>query len=137
MSNGLSKEEQISNGLLTKRKGDSCEFDAHSHFRKLGWLIYPKTSGPIDFVMINEKTGKVRFVDVKYKSTRQGTEILRKRINRTITSPLKKYIKIEIVYVDDEGKIEEAYGKGLKEWNKEFEIGRNKNGRYNGEIFKK
>jgi hypothetical protein len=137
MNNGLSKEEQISNGLLTKRKGDSCEMIAQAYFRNLGWLVYPKFSGPIDIVLIHEKTGEVRFIDVKHKNTRQGTKTAGRRINRIINSSLKKILKIEIVYVDDEGKIEFSYSKGKKKWHEEHKIARGANGQYTGEVVKK
>ena len=67
MNNGLSKEEQSDIGKLTKQKGDWCELMAQAHYRKLGWWVYPKMSGPIDFVIINETTGEVRFIDPKLK----------------------------------------------------------------------
>ena len=137
MSNGLNKEEQISCGLLTRRKGDWCEMIVQAYYRKLGWLVYPKFSGPIDIVLINEKTGKVRFIDVKYKNTRQGTKTAGRRINRVNDSSLKKILKIEIVYVDDEGKIEFSYSKGKKKWHEEFKIDRNANGQYTGEVVRK
>ena len=137
MNNGLSKKEQRDKGKLTKQKGDWCELMAQAHFRKLGWLIYPKTSGPVDFVMINEKTGRVRYMDVKYKNTRQGTKTAGRRINRVNDSSLKKILKIEIVYVDDEGKIEFSYSKGKKKWHEEFKIDRNANGQYTGEVVRK
>ena len=137
MSNGLNKEEQISCGLLTRRKGDWCEMIVQAYYRKLGWLVYPKFSGPIDIILINEETGKVRFIDVKYKNTRKGTKTNGRRINRTIKTPLKKFLKIELIYVDDDGNIEFAYTNGRERWAKEFEVGRNKNGQYNGKVLKK
>ena len=137
MNNGLSKEEQISNGLLTKRKGDWCEMIVQAHFRKLGWLIYEKKSGPIDMIIINEETGEVRFIDVKYKNMRKGTQTYGARINRVVTTPLKNFIKIEIAYVDDNKNIEFAYADGREKWHREFEIARNEQGRYTGEVLKK
>ena len=137
MDNGLSKEQQSANGLLTKRKGDWCELMAQAHYRQLGWWIYPKMSGPIDMVIINETTGEVRFIDPKAKSDRKNTKTAGNKINRVVTHPIKDKIKIEIVYVDNDGKIEEAYGKGKKEWHREFEIARNEQGRYTGAVLKK
>jgi hypothetical protein len=137
MNNGLSKEEQIDNGKLTKRKGDWCEIIVQAHFRKLGWLIYEKKSGPIDMVIINEETGEVRFIDVKYKNMRKGTQTYGARINRVVTTPLKNFIKIEIAYVDDNKNIEFAYADGIEKWHKEFKIARNANGQYTGEVLKK
>ena len=46
-------------------------------------------------------------------------------------------ITITIAYVDDDGKVEEAYGKGLGEWHKEFKIARGANGQFTGEVVKK
>ena len=63
-----------------------------AYYRKLGWLVYPKFSGPIDIILINEETGKVRFIDVKYKNTRKGTKTNGRRINRTVKTPLKKFL---------------------------------------------
>ena len=137
MDNGLSKEQQSAYGFLPKRKGDWCELMAQAHYRQLGWWIYPKMSGPIDMVIINETTGEVRFIDPKAKSDRKNTKTAGNKINRVVTHPIKDKIKIEIVYVDDNGKVEEAYGKGKIEWHKEFKIARNANGKYTGEVLKK
>ena len=137
MDNGLSKDQQSANGLLTKQKGDWCELMAQAHYRKLGWWVYPKMSGPIDFVIINETTGEVRFIDPKAKCARKHTKTTGKKISRVVTHPLKNKLNIEIVYVDDDGNIEEAYGKGLGEWHKEFKIAQNKNGQFTGEVLKK
>jgi len=137
MNNGLSKEEQTDNGKLTKQKGDWCELMAQAHYRKLGWWVYPKISGPIDFVIINETTGEVRFIDPKAKCDRKNTKTGGTKISRTVTHPIKDKLKITIAYVDEEGNIEEAYGKGLGEWHKEFKIARGANGQYTGEVVKK
>jgi hypothetical protein len=137
MDNGLSKEEQSANGLLTKQKGDWCELMAQAHYRKLGWWVYPKMSGPIDFVIINETTGEVRFIDPKAKCDRKNTKTAGNKISRTVTHPIKDKLKITIAYVDDEGNVEEAYGKGLGEWHKEFKIARGANGQYTGKVLKK
>jgi len=137
MNNGLSKEEQSDIGKLTKQKGDWCELMAQAHYRKLGWWVYPKMSGPIDFVIINETTGEVRFIDPKAKGERKNTKSSGNRISRTVTHPIKDKLKITIAYVDDEGNVEEAYAKGKEEWHKEFEIARGANGQYTGEVVKK
>jgi hypothetical protein len=47
---------------------------------------------------------------------------------------LKRYIKIEIVYVDDEGKVEFALAQGREEWAKKFKVDRNEKGQYNGKV---
>ena len=94
-------------------------------------------SGPIDMVIINETTGEDRFIDPKAKSDRKNTKTAGNKINRVVTHPIKDKIKIEIVYVDDNGKVEEAYGKGLKVWHEEHKIARSANGQFTGEVIKK
>ena len=133
-SNGLDEETQVLNGQRTRQKGDTCELFAAAYFRKLGYLIFNKMSGPIDLVLVHQETGETRYVDVKSKNTRQGTKTMGRRINRTITSPLKKYIKIEIVYVDDGGKVEFPFARGREEWAKKFKVDRNEKGQYNGKV---
>jgi len=137
MYNGLSKEEQSANGKLTKQKGDWCELMAQAHYCKLGWWIYPKMSGPIDLIILNKETGQVRFIDPKAKCDRKHTKTSGKKISRVVTHPIKDKVKIEIVYVDDDGNVEEAYGKGIGEWHKEFKIERNPHGQYTGKVLKK
>ena len=136
MNNGLSKEEQKEKGILTKQKGDWCELMAQAHYRKLGWWVYPKMSGPIDFVIVNPTTGEVRFIDPKAKGERKNTKSGGNRISR-IVKPKYKKLNITIVYVDDNGKVEEAYGKGLKVWHEEHKIARGANGQFTGEVVKK
>ena len=133
-SNNLDVEMQILKGQQAQQKGDVCELTAATYFRKLGYLVFNKMSGPIDLVLVHQETGETRYVDVKYKNTRQGTKTLGRRINRTVTSPLKKYITIEIVYVDDEGKVEFSYAQGREEWTKKFKVDRNEKGQYNGKV---
>ena len=133
-SNNLSKEQQKMNGQGAVQKGDWCELIAAAHFRKNNYLVFTKMSGPIDLILVHQDTGETRYVDVKYKNTRQGTKTKGRRINRTITSPLKKFIKIEIIYVGDDGQLEQAYGNGQRGWHKEYKIGRNVLGHYNGKV---
>jgi len=133
-SNGLDEETQVLNGQQTRQKGDASELFAAAYFRKLGYLVFHKMSGPIDLLLVHQETGETRYIDVKYKSTRQGTKTMGRRINRTITSPLKKYIKIEIIYVDDEGKVEFPYAQGREEWIKKYKVDRNEKGQYNGKV---
>ena len=134
-SNNLSKEQQKIKGQGTLQKGDWCEYIAAAHFRKEGYLVFHKMSGPIDMVLVHQDTGETRYVDVKYKNTRQGTN---KRINRSVNSRLgkilKRFIDIEIIYVGDGGQIEKSYARGTKQWHKEFEIERNVLGHYNGKV---
>ena len=70
-SNNLSKEEQIEKGRGAQQKGDWCELIAAAHFRKEGYLVFTRMSGPIDLVLVHQDTGETRYVDVKYKNTRQ------------------------------------------------------------------
>ena len=136
-SNNLTKEEQIKKGKGTQQKGDWCELIAAAHFRKDNYLVFSRMSGPIDMVLIHQDTGETRYIDVKYKNTRQGMKTRGRRINRPITTPLKNKIKIEIIYVGDDGQIEKAYSKGVKQWHQEFEVDRDSLGQYNGEVIRK
>ena len=136
-SNGLDKETQISLGKKTKQKGDWAELIAAAYFRKLGYLVFNKMSGPIDSIFVHEKTGETRYVDVKTFNDRKNTKTGGNRINRTVTHPLKKILKIEIVYVDEHGNITFAYSKGREAWHKEHKIFRNEKGQYTGEVVKK
>ena len=137
-SNNLTKEEQILKGQGTAQKGDWCEYIAAAHFRKEGYLVFMKMSGPIDLVLVHQDTGETRYVDVKYKNTRQGTNTKGRRINRSVTSRLgknlKKFIDIEIIYVGDDFQLEKSYADGRQRWNKQFKIGRNGKGQYNGKV---
>ena len=137
-SNNLSKGEQILKGQGTVQKGDWAELIAAAHFRKEGYFVYHKMSGPIDLVLVHQDTGETRYVDVKYKNTRQGTNTKGRRINRSVTSRLgknlKKFIDIEIIYVGDDFQLEKSYADGRQRWNKQFKIGRNGKGQYNGKV---
>ena len=137
-SNNLSKEEQIEKGKGTQQKGDWCEYIAAAHFRKEGYLVFMKMSGPIDLVLVHQDTGETRYVDVKYKNTRQGTNTKGRRINRSVNSRLgkilKQFIDIEIIYVGDDGEIEKSYANGRERWHQTHKIGRNEKGQYNGKV---
>ena len=133
-SNNLSKEQQKTNGKGAVQKGDWCELIAAAHFRKNNYLVFTRMSGPIDLVLVDQDTGETRYIDVKYKNTRQGTKTKGRRINRTVTSLLKNFIKIEIIYVGDDGQIEQAYSNGRPRWHKEFKIDRDSSGQYNGKV---
>ena len=133
-SNNLSKEQQKMNGQGAAQKGDWCELMAAAHFRKINYLVFTKMSGPIDLVLVHQETGETRYIDVKYKNTRQGTKGQGTRINRYVKSSLKNFIKIEIIYVGDDGQPEQPYPFGIKQWHQEFKIERNKLGHYNGKV---
>ena len=136
-NNGLDKETQIAIGKTTKQKGDWAELIAAAYFRKLGYLVFPKMSGPIDTIFVHEKTGETRYVDVKTLNDRKNTKTGGNRINRTVSHPLKKILKIEIVYVDEHGNITFPYAKGREAWRKEYKVDRNEKGQYNGKIVKR
>ena len=133
-SNNLSKEQQKQKGQGTAQKGDWAEYIVAAHFRKEDYFVFHKMSGPIDLVLVHQDTGETRYIDVKYKNTRQGTKTKGRRINRTITSPLKKFIKIEIIYVGDDGQLEQAYANGRQRWHQEFAIGKDALGHYTGKV---
>ena len=136
-SNNLSKEQQKISGQGAVQKGDWCELIAAAYFRKNNYLVFTRMSGPIDLILVHQDTGETRYIDVKYKNTRQGTKTKGSRINRTITSPLKNFIKIEIIYVGDNNQIEKAYANGRQRWHQEFKIDRDSSGQYNGEVIRK
>jgi|TARA_R110001599_G_scaffold4869_1_gene24726 hypothetical protein len=133
-SNNLSKAQQKTNGKGSVQKGDWCELIAAAHFRKNNYLVFTRMSGPIDLVLVDQDTGETRYIDVKYKNTRQGTKTKGRRINRTVTSLLKNFIKIEIIYVGDDGQIEQAYSNGRQRWHQEFAIGKDAFGHYTGKV---
>ena len=137
-SNNLSKEKQIEKGRGTQQKGDWAEYIAAAHFRKEGYLVFMKMSGPIDLMLVHQDTGETRYVDVKYKNTRKGTNTKGNRINRSVNSRLgkilKQFINIELIYVGKDNQIEKAYAKGAKQWHQDFKIDRDSSGQYNGEV---
>ena len=120
-SNSLSKEQQIKKGQGTAQKGDWAEFMAAAIFRKEGYFVFMKMGGPIDLVLVHQNTGETRYIDVKYKNTRQNTKTKGTRINRSITSR-------------DDLKLEKSYSDGRQRWHKEFKVDRNTKGQYNGKV---
>ena len=68
-----------------KVTGDVNEFKAVINFLKEGYMVFKNVSGtgPIDLVLVHQKTGEVRKIDVKTTSYRQswrpGTRIHRQR----------------------------------------------------------
>ena len=133
-SNNLSREQRRMSGQGAAQKGDWCELIAAAYFRKNNYLVFNKMSGPIDLVLVHQETGETRYIDVKYKNTRQGTKGQGTRINRYVKSSLKNFIKIEIIYVGDDGQIEKPYPFGIKQWHQEFKIGKNELGHYTGKV---
>ena len=140
-SNGLDEETQKKKGKLTKRKGDMAEFIAGAYFRNCGYYVFPKTSGPGDMFLLHEETSERHIIDVKTFNDRKNTKTGGRRINRSVKKEHKKH-NIEIVYVkmDEaliksiENSIEFPYGKGKAEWDKEFRMGHNEKGQYNGKV---
>ena len=68
-----------------KVTGDVNEFKAVIKFLKEGYMVFKNVSGtgPIDLVLVHQKTGEIRKIDVKTTSYRQtwkpGTRIHRQR----------------------------------------------------------
>lgn len=87
-------------GRSTQTIGDINEHKAIIKFLKEGYWVFKNISvkGPIDMVLIHEKTGEIRKIDVKttsYRlSWRPGT-----RISRQL-SDLQKKLGVELVYLD-------------------------------------
>ncbi len=87
-------------------KASNAQFIAMLHFTKKGYRCYVDPAGnggPVDFVAINQKTGKSTLIDVKTRrqSTTGG------RNNRQLTTAQKK-LGVKLIYVDiKKGKIDE------------------------------
>ena len=73
-----------------KVTGDVNEFKAVIKFLKEGYMVFKNVSGtgPIDMVLVHQKTGEIRKIDVKTTSYRQswkpGTRICRQRTKEQI-----------------------------------------------------
>ena len=76
--------------------GDVNEFKAVIKFLKEGYMVFKNVSGtgPIDMVLVHEKTGEVRKIDVKTNSYRQSY----KPTTRRIRTPSKEQIKLGVEY---------------------------------------
>ena len=68
--------------------------------------------GPIDIITINKKTGEHRYYDVKIASMRKTVKKTHNpRINRSLNNLQRSFsknlrpIRIEIIYVDDNGRV--------------------------------
>ena len=87
-----------------KRKvlGDVNEYKATILFLKEGYMVFKNVSGagPIDLVLVHQKTGEVRKIDVKTtsyrKSWRPGTKICRQR------TPEQIKLKVELFFMEKE-----------------------------------
>ena len=70
--------------------GDISEHRAIIKFLKEGYMVFKNVSGtgPIDMVLVHQKTGEIRKIDVKTTSYRQswkpGTRICRQRTKEQI-----------------------------------------------------
>ena len=77
-------------GRDKQKIGDISEHKAAIMFMKEGYWVFRNVSpkGPIDMVLVHEKTGDVRKIDVKTNSYRQswkpGTRICRQRTKEQI-----------------------------------------------------
>ena len=77
-------------GRDTQKIGDINEHRAVIKFLKDGYYVFKNISvkGPIDMVLVHEKTGNVRKIDVKTNSYRlswkPGTRICRQRTKEQI-----------------------------------------------------
>ena len=77
-------------GRDKQKVGDISEHKAVIKFLKEGYWVFRNVSpkGPIDMVLVNEKTGNVRKIDVKTNSYRRswkpGTRICRQRTKEQI-----------------------------------------------------
>jgi hypothetical protein len=89
-------------GRDTQKIGDINELRAAIKFLKEGYYVFKNISlkGPIDMVIVHEKTGEVRKIDVKTtsyrKSWRPGTRIARQ------LSKEQKRLSVEFVFLDKE-----------------------------------
>ena len=77
-------------GRDKQKVGDINEHRAAIKFMKEGYWVFRNVSpkGPIDMVLVHEKTGEVRKIDVKTNSYRKswkpGTRICRQRTKEQI-----------------------------------------------------
>ena len=91
-------------GRDTQKIGDINEHRAIIKFLKEGYYVFKNISmkGPIDMVLVHEKTGEVRKIDVKTNSYRQswkpGTKIYRRRSDEQI----KLNVELEFFDRDEE-----------------------------------
>ena len=80
--------------------GDVNEFKAVIKFLKEGYMVFKNVSGtgPIDLVLVHQKTGEIRKIDVKTTSYRQtwkpGTKIHRQR------TPEQVRLKVEYEFIE-------------------------------------
>jgi hypothetical protein len=91
-------------GRDKQKVGDINELRATIKFLKEGYWVFRNVSpkGPIDMVLVHEKTGEVRKIDVKTNSYRQswkpGTKIYRMRKEEQV----KLNVELEFFDRDEE-----------------------------------
>ena len=83
-------------GRDSQKIGDINEHKAIIKFLEEGYYVFHNISrkGPIDMVLVHEKTGEVRKIDVKTNSYRQSY----KPTTRRIRTPSKEQIKLGVEY---------------------------------------
>jgi hypothetical protein len=83
-------------GRDSQKTGDINEHKAIIKFLKEGYYVFNNVSrkGPIDMVLVHEKTGEIRKIDVKTNSYRQSY----KPTTRRIRTPSKEQIKLGVEY---------------------------------------
>ena len=91
-------------GRDKQKVGDINELRATIKFLKEGYWVFRNVSpkGPIDMILVHEKTGEVRKIDVKTNSYRQswkpGTKIYRMRKEEQV----KLNVELEFFDRDEE-----------------------------------
>ena len=89
-------------GRDKQKIGDVNEFKAVIKFLQKGYWVFRNVqgTGPIDMVLVHEKTGEIRKIDVKTNSYRRswkpGTKIYRQRTQEQVK------LGIELVFFDKE-----------------------------------
>ena len=89
-------------GRVKQKIGDINEHRAIIKFLKEGYWVFKNISsvGPIDMVLVHEKTGEIRKIDVKTNSYRRswkpGTKIYRQRTEEQVK------LGIELIFFDKE-----------------------------------
>jgi|TARA_X000001388_G_C2139671_1_gene88173 hypothetical protein len=98
---------------LKNNRGLFAELTALAHLAKDPNLLTFQSSGglgPIDLISVNRKTGEHKYYDVKYASQRKTHKPTHNpRINRSLSDAQRKLpqpVKVEIIYVNDNGQIE-------------------------------
>tara|TARA_R100001244_G_scaffold123292_1_gene92974 strand:+ start:1710 stop:1985 length:276 start_codon:yes stop_codon:yes gene_type:complete len=89
-------------GRVKQKIGDINEYRAVIKFLKEGYWVFKNISsvGPIDMILVHEKTGEIRKIDVKTNTYRlswkPGTRICRQ--------PTKEQVElgVELVFFDKE-----------------------------------